>query len=473
MPDDPKLLHPSNIDTDYKAFPAFSKWSQLSVEGERWEAHRKILQELGADDPVLLKRAREVAKRAAAIDTGAIEGLYDLDAGFTISVAAQVGIWQAAFAQKEQKTRDLIEAQLSAYDEVIDLATGSAPFAAAWIRGLHETLCKAQGTYVVQTPQGTQEQLLPLGEYKKYPNHVLKPDGSYHAYAPVVSTPSEMQRLLNELTTPEFVTAHPVLQAAYSHYALTVIHPFADGNGRVARALASVYLYRAASIPFMVLVEHRSPYLESIREADGGNPLRFVDFTFERCLDAFRLIAESMRAARYPSSLAGAAAAKKLHLTHGGYTHAQVDEAGWSLLADLEKKANEMCQGITTATQLNAIVQRVRVDFPPPPKGFRNPIAGSQGAVQVYLQSLPPAAAESVVRFVFQVPFDASPDDEIVVRCLLTGGEFRVVMREAVAKRSVVLLLRIAMFVEGILGAALAALTETAEKSLRAQGYIQ
>lgn len=30
-----------------------------------------------------------------------------------------------------------------------------------------------------------------------------------------------------------FVKAHPVLQAAWAHFAFVAVHPFADGNGRV------------------------------------------------------------------------------------------------------------------------------------------------------------------------------------------------------------------------------------------------
>ena len=48
----------------------------------------------------------------------------------------------------------------------------------------------------------------------------------------------------------EFINAndkediHPVLKSGIIHYELVRIHPFVDGNGRVARALASVILYQ-------------------------------------------------------------------------------------------------------------------------------------------------------------------------------------------------------------------------------------
>jgi Fic family protein len=66
----------------------------------------------------------------------------------------------------------------------------------------------------------------------------MQKDGTIHAYAPVEVTGPEMHRLINELQTTEFEEADYVLQASYAHYALVSIDPFADGNGRVARALA-------------------------------------------------------------------------------------------------------------------------------------------------------------------------------------------------------------------------------------------
>lgn len=38
---------------------------------------------------------------------------------------------------------------------------------------------------------------------------------------------------------------HPILKAAIAHYRFVVVHPFMDGNGRAARALATLILYQA------------------------------------------------------------------------------------------------------------------------------------------------------------------------------------------------------------------------------------
>lgn len=45
------------------------------------------------------------------------------------------------------------------------------------------------------------------------------------------------------LNSPENANIHPILKAAITHYQLTYIHPFIDGNGRTARAFSTLVLY--------------------------------------------------------------------------------------------------------------------------------------------------------------------------------------------------------------------------------------
>lgn len=170
------------------------------------------------------------------------------------------------------------------------------------------------------------------------------PDGSVHAYAPLDLTAEEMHRLCLELNKEEFLTAHPILQVSYAHYALVVIHPFADGNGRVARALGSVFTYRSSSVPLLILVENRQDYLESLRTADTGNYQPFVDFILERGLDAIRLFDESIRAAMAPSVDDAVAKLKGLYVTKGGYSHKEVDLAGEKFINAFEAAMKQQAE---------------------------------------------------------------------------------------------------------------------------------
>jgi Fic family protein len=204
------------VDTSYKAFPPFAIWAQAAVDAARWDRYSGLIQSRRGVSDELLKRAREIVDRAAAVDTGAIEGLYETSRGITFTIATQAAQWEAML---DPKARSYFETQLHAYDYVLDFATQEVAIAEAWIRELHSQITSSQDTYLVNTPQGPQEQPLRRGEYKIYPNHVRLSDGSVHAYSPVDLTPEEMHRLCFELNSKEFLTAHPILQASYAHYA--------------------------------------------------------------------------------------------------------------------------------------------------------------------------------------------------------------------------------------------------------------
>jgi Fic family protein len=301
MPAD-KALTLRQADRLYQSFPDFSAWPVPTENDlQLWDRFASHLEEIREQaTPEALRNSIEVAVRAAAMDTGAIEGLYTVDRGFTMTVASQAFAWEHALEEKGEKVRELFEAQLEAYELVIDAVTRKLPISEAWIRALHEKVCAEQQTYRVLTDQGYQEQELPRGSYKTQPNHVRLTDGSIHPYAPVDQVPSEMYRLLEQVRTPEFESAHPVAQASYIHYAFVVIHPFADGNGRVARALASVFFFRAHSIPFLVFANQRKPYFDALHQADLGETRPLLTFFLDRGIDTFQLVIDHLLTAEAP-----------------------------------------------------------------------------------------------------------------------------------------------------------------------------
>lgn len=83
--------------------------------------------------------------------------------------------------------------------------------------------------------------------------------------------PTEVERLIKDLTDYMSGAVHaPLLQAALAHAQFETIHPFADGNGRVGRALIHTVLTRrgltrAAVLPIsLVLLTRSSEYVQGL-----------------------------------------------------------------------------------------------------------------------------------------------------------------------------------------------------------------
>lgn len=454
------------LDAAYRPFPTFETWlAQTAVDTVRWERYNSSLKERPDLTPEVLTRARESAKRAAAVDTGAIEGLYEVDRGFTYTVAFETAAWETALAQKGEQVRPLFEAQLDAYDYVLTLATRGEPISEASVRALHEVVCRAQETYRVMTAVGPQEQPLPKGQYKALPNHVRTRKGANHSYAPVDVTPAEMARLVAELRSEPFLAAHPVIQAAYAHYALVVVHPFADGNGRVARALASAFTYRAISMPIVILSEQKNQYLDALANADDGDYQSFVNFILARSLDTIILVDESVRAALAPTAQQGVSTITALYVTKGGYDQDAVDKAGIDLLESVANEVEKALKRNLTA-KLHANVSRATGQMSGTVSTHRHPL-GQGRIVQVQVSSDAPAQANYLTHLSLLVPRDAGGDDDIQIREGNGKTVFVARMEEVIPSFSGVLQIRIAMFAESFAGRVLSELAKLAARALR------
>jgi len=55
-----------------------------------------------------------------------------------------------------------------------------------------------------------------------------------------------------------------------AHYRLVTIHPFTDGNGRMARLLLNLLLWRAGYPPVVITPEHRADCLDRLEERQMG-----------------------------------------------------------------------------------------------------------------------------------------------------------------------------------------------------------
>lgn len=459
------------LDAAYEPFPSFANWVAKTVVGEpEWDEFARLLavrRESVSDEDVAA--ARTFVMRAAAVDTGAIEGLYTTDRGFTFSVAQQALHWERNLAERGPLALELFEAQLRTYELVLDAATKNLPVTEAWIRRLHEELCSPQETYKVYTPVGVQQHPLPRGAYKHHPNHVRLPQGGAHSYAPVDVVADEMHRLVSELESGEFAAAHPVHQASYAHYALVVVHPFADGNGRVARALASTYYYRALSLPLIVLDEQRDDYLDALGAADGGELQTLVSFFGERGIEAVQLVTDSLGRRPSPSPDEAAGELARVLRTRAGLTHRELDVLATKCL-DLLR--DELAAAIN------------EVGFPlgvgpswsggggstPARDGYRQTATANDPHFDLTITSQPPAAAEGRRRFFVYVATELDSTFAFMIQ-EMSGPEFPIRLKEVSPAPTPAFRLRLRRWAEQIVGDMLEAVAQQAAASLREGGF--
>jgi len=124
----------------YVAIDSFSAWADLTVDVAAWDAARQSLERARQSvSSHKLRRAVEVAMRAAAVETGATDGGDEVERDI---VALQSTAWQAAI--RDTTVRELFGAQLRGYRLAREAAMHLAPITEAWLTRLHTEVCASQ-----------------------------------------------------------------------------------------------------------------------------------------------------------------------------------------------------------------------------------------------------------------------------------------------------------------------------------------
>jgi len=130
--------------------------------------------------------------------------------------------------------------------------------------------------------QQTRREITP-GEYKKFPNSVRLENGEIFQYASPQETPAMMNDLMAFYkTTSDEGVAHPLWLAAMLHYKFVRIHPFDDGNGRVARLIMNYVLMKNNFPPVIIKDADKKKYITALNKADAGDLEAFVNYIGEQ-----------------------------------------------------------------------------------------------------------------------------------------------------------------------------------------------
>ena len=144
------------------------------------------------------------------------------------------------------------------------------PLTETFIRQLHRTLLREDYEVYRELPGGQQTSYtIHAGQYKTRPNSVITRYGDRFDYASPEETPALMYDLVSWYNDEEQKgSMHPVDLAILFHYRYIRIHPFEDGNGRIARLLVNYILARHGYPMVVVRSRKKKQYLDALHRAD-------------------------------------------------------------------------------------------------------------------------------------------------------------------------------------------------------------
>ena len=255
---------------------------QFDELAESWFEKRKEFKEGNKDYNDFLNKL----KRQHAIETGIIEKLYDLSEGITQTFIKE-GFIESFISHDDtnipaSQLMGYLKSHFDAMDFVFDLVKNNRPLTKPFILELHQLITQHQDFTVAIDQFGNAKNIeLLKGKFKEQPNNPKREDGTIFEYCPPLHVDSEIENLINIYRDLELKEVHPIIIASWFHHAFTQIHPFQDGNGRMARLLTSLILIKHQLFPLNVLRVEKPDYIKVLEQADRGFPNDLVRFFSE------------------------------------------------------------------------------------------------------------------------------------------------------------------------------------------------
>jgi fido (protein-threonine AMPylation protein) len=212
--------------------------------------------------------------RRLSVETGILERLYDLDRGTTEALVQQ-GFAENLVAHSDTNIppatlMQYLRDQEAAIQLVMDVIGQKRLLSKGLMHELHAILTRHQETTTAVDQFGNQLEIpLLKGKFKQHPNNPRRPDGSVHEYCPPIHVDSEIDRMLDLYST--YQSYDPIVVAAWLHHRFTQIHPYQDGNGRLARVIVTMVLVQSDLLPIVLDRDIRTEYISALEKADRGN----------------------------------------------------------------------------------------------------------------------------------------------------------------------------------------------------------
>jgi Fic family protein len=174
-------------------------------------------------------------------------------------------------AARDETARSVL-GNVTAMEEAVGLGTRSSPLRLGDILAVHRTLMLATTTPQIAGMIRTGQNWIG--------GNAFNPGRAVYVPPPPARVPSLMEDLVAFMNRADL---SPVVQAAIAHAQFETIHPFADGNGRVGRALIHVVLRRRGLAPryvppvSLVLAADAPAYVSGLTAYREDRPAAWID----------------------------------------------------------------------------------------------------------------------------------------------------------------------------------------------------
>ena len=190
-----------------------------------------------------------------------------------------------------------VEGHNEAIDKIIEVARNNEPLTEAFIRNIHKIILHESYEIDAITADGQPTtKRVEIGKYKTTPNHVKTITGEIFYFTSPQDTPAKMEELMNwykeNLINKEI---HSLMFAVEFHHRFIRIHPFDDGNGRMARLLMNLLLMQKGFPPVIVKVKDKEDYYSVLHLADSGNLEPFYIFIGTQLIHSLEIIVNAAK----------------------------------------------------------------------------------------------------------------------------------------------------------------------------------
>ncbi len=112
-----------------------------------------------------------------------------------------------------------------------------------------------------------------------YRNVNIKINGSMHTPCDYIKVYDRMKKYFYDVNNSD---KNDIQLASYAHLQLSKIHPFLDGNGRLARLILNFFLIKNGYLPISIPAKRRLEYFDLLEEFKvNKNPVPFEQFIEE------------------------------------------------------------------------------------------------------------------------------------------------------------------------------------------------